>query len=135
MWFHGSNKRFWKPFHLFFQVHADVQSFAFEHEFAGLVGDAVSEIQADAFGGGHPDFDVQDIIVAGESLVTQMRFDYGKHEAGFLPLQERCTETAEEFPARCLEDLEIVGVIDVITHRAIGVGHAVRMDETLIAHR
>ena len=134
MRFHGGNKFFRQTLHLFFEAHADMQRLAFENQFARLIDDAIGEVQPHAFGGSHPDFDAQNIIVASEGFVAQMRFDDGEHEACLLPFEQWRAEAAEELTSRCFKDAKVVGVIDVITNRAIGVGYAVGMDKTLVAH-
>ena len=106
-----------------------MEGFGFENQFSQLVGDAVGEVQAHAFGGGGPDFDGQHVVVAGGGFVAQMAFEHGEDGVAFLPLEERGAEVAEEFAARDFEQVQVAPVVNVVADGAIGVGDAVRVVE------
>lgn len=131
---HGCDQRFRQAFHFFLQAHADVPGFARQDQLAILVGDLVGEVKPDPLGGGHPDFGCQDLIVAGQHLVMEVRFDDWKHESRVLPGQQGVAQAAKEFPAGGFQDAEVVGVINMITNGAVGVGYAMAMDKTAGAH-
>ena len=68
-----------QAFGFFIHTGADVKGFGFKNQFAGLVHDAVGKIQSHALDGRRPDFNRQQVIVAGGRFVTQAGFDDGEN--------------------------------------------------------
>ena len=107
---------------------------AFEDQRIVLVRDAVSEVQSHALGCREPDFNVQRVIVARGSFVTEMRFNHGENVPRLLQLKKRRSGGAEQFSTCGLDDFQITPVIDVVADGAIGVSDATLMDERFSAH-
>ena len=58
----------------------------------------------------------------------------GKIRSPLLPSQEGVTQLAKELAARCLEDVEITRVINVVPHRALGIGYTMKQSKRFVAH-
>ena len=108
--------------------------FPFENQGVGLVYDAVNKIEADASGSGKPEFDAEQIVIARGGFVAETAFDDGENNFLLLQLSERRAKLPEEFAARLFEEFEITGIVNVISHRAIGISHTIRMAEGCRAH-
>ncbi|MDB6121527.1 MAG: hypothetical protein JWQ71_520 [Pedosphaera sp.] len=80
---------FREAFEFFIQAGADVIGLGFEDESVGLIEDAIGEVEADAFGGGEPEFNGKQIVVASGRFVADMAFHHGEDGVGLLPLKER----------------------------------------------
>ena len=61
---------FGEAFRFVVQTGGDMVGFGFEDQFSRLIGNAVGEIQAGAFDKCRPDFDGEDVVVAGGGLVA-----------------------------------------------------------------
>lgn len=94
--FHES---FGQAFGFFVEACADVEGFGLEDEGAVVVEDAIAEVEADAFGGRGPEFDGEEVVVAGRGFVAKAAFDDGENEVLFLPLAESRAEVAEKLTA------------------------------------
>ena len=115
---------FRQSFGLFIEAGADMECFGFEDQHAGLIEDAVSEIQADFFRGGNPDLDSQHIVISCGGFVTETAFHDGENCILFLPMQESRAQMPEELAPSGFEQIEVARIIDVIAYSAFGVGYA-----------
>lgn len=106
----------------------------FKDQCAGLIRDAVGEVQSHPLGCREPEFDIQRVVVSRGSFVAEMRFDDWENVPLFLELKTGCTNRAEKFSARAFKNVQVTGVIDVVADGAIGVSHATLMDESFVAH-
>jgi hypothetical protein len=89
-----------------------------------LAEDSVSEIQADAFDGGQPCLDGDEIVISGRRFVAQTAFDDREDYVVLLPLEKGCAKLPKEFAAGDFQDVEVTRVIDVVAECALGIGDA-----------
>lgn len=108
--------------------------FPFKYQGAGLIHDAAGKIEPYPRGDGGPKFDIEHIVIACRGFIAEMAFDDRENNILFLPLPEGRVELTKEFAARGFEEFEVPGVVNVITHGAISVSHAVNMSEDLCVH-
>lgn len=86
--------------------------------------DLVSQRELDPSEMGDARFDVEEVVIPGGGVVSEVAFDNGEDHAPFLQLEEGMAEFPEKLVADDLEDVEVAGVIDVVPHGDIAVGHA-----------
>ncbi|MDB6019747.1 MAG: hypothetical protein JWR19_4236 [Pedosphaera sp.] len=108
--------------------------FGLEDEVAGLVGDAVGEVEADAFGVGGPELDGQQVVIAGGGFVAEATFDDGENGVLVLPVEKGGAEVAEEFAAGGFEEVEVAGVVYMVANGAVGVTDAVLVVKLVGVH-
>ena len=108
---------------------ADVRSGGLEQQGLALVQDLVGEIEADAFSGGEPELDGQEVVVARGSFVEEAGFDDGEKGLVFLELEKGHAEVTEEFAAGGFQEIEVTGIINVVAEGALGVSDAMGMLE------
>src|ERR1700733_4257737 len=83
----------------FVQARADVKGFRLQNHLAILVQNTMAKINSDFINEHRPDFNGQQVIVAGWVLVAQMGFDDGEDCVMVLPVQDRRSQGAQVFPA------------------------------------
>ena len=108
---------------------ADMAGNSFGEQCAGGVEDAEADGEANAAHLRDPEFDCQQIIVAGRAFVGDFHANDREGKARFLKLEGGAAEASQEFAARAFQDVEVAGVIDVVADRAFGVNHTVRVSE------
>ena len=109
------------------EIGADVEGFGFEHQEVGGFEDSVSEIEANTFGVRDGKFDLEGIVVTGRGFIADAAFDDGEDSIARLPMEEREAEMLKECAACSFEEVEVAGVIDVISQCTLGVGDTMGM--------
>ena len=99
-----------------------------------MVDDSMRETDADAVQVGHPEFDIQQVVIAGCGFVAQAAFNYRENDVRLLPFEERFAEAAEEFATRFLQQIEVSGIINMVTQSAFSVSNAVVVTKFLPGH-
>ena len=123
-----------QPFGLLVGAGAAVKGLSRHQKPVVLIHDAMAEIQAHPLDAREPDFDGEQVVVAGRGLVTHPRFNDGKNIAGRLQFQDGMLEGAHEFAAGGFEQIQIAGMVNVVAHGAVGVGDAVGVAERFYGH-
>jgi hypothetical protein len=87
---------------------------AFDENSALCIPYAAGEGEPDAFGLRDPQFDRQQIVIAGGTFEGEPAFDDGKDGIPLLQRREGVAEFAEEFPPGKLQDVEKPRMIHMI---------------------
>lgn len=124
-----------QPLRTLLQTGADMAGLALNEHAPILPDDAVAESEADTFS--LPDMDLHgdEVVVSRCRVVTELAFNDREEEAAFLPRLKGPSKVSKELSPGGLEEVEIAGIVDVIAHRAVGIGNAQGMGKAGRLHR
>lgn len=99
-----------------------------------MVKDAMVETQSHPLCGQYLHFDRQQIVVACGGVILEMTLQHGKGDALLLQNRQGLADVAEELASSPLQQIKIAGMINVVSHRAIGVAHPVIPTKDVLRH-
>ena len=100
---------------------------AFENQDFFVLKNPKAEIEPGTLRQRGPEFNGQDIVVAGRGFIAQMTFDDGEKGVLGLQFEQGSAEMPEKLAPGRFEDIEISRIIDMVADGAIGVNHAINM--------
>ena len=106
----------------------------FDNDAAGRVDDPMGEGKADSFDTRQPDLDSQQVVIACGAFVTEAAFNDREEGVALLPAQKRLANVPEELAARCLQEVKIAAVVDVVARSTFRIDDTMLMAKNMAGH-